>query len=109
MYKLTFRIWFALVSVIVFLAASYFAMKQFPSALTGLPGFVVILAVLAAPILIAFIAFAKGSVKQKIVIATIGVAFGLVYGLAANINFGTTKLLPNFQLLINEYLLGIMA
>jgi predicted regulator of Ras-like GTPase activity (Roadblock/LC7/MglB family) len=109
MYKLTFRIWVALVAVIVFGAAAYFSMKQFPSAVIGLPGAVIILAVLALPVLVAFIAFAKASMRQKLVVAAIGIAFGLVYGLAANINFGTTKLLPNFQLLINEYLLGIMA
>jgi hypothetical protein len=108
MYKLTFRI-FALAFVVVLLGLIFLCMKQFPTALVPLPGFWILIAIIVAPIIVAFACYRNASTSQKIRIAVLGMAFGVLYGFLPQIHFASTRILPGYQVLINMYLLGFMS
>ncbi len=108
MYKLTFRI-FALAFVVILLGLIFLCLKQFPTALLPLSGFWVPVAILVAPTIVAFAFYRNASTSQKIKIAVIGMAFGCLYGVLADIHFASTRVLPGYQILINMYLLGFMS
>jgi predicted regulator of Ras-like GTPase activity (Roadblock/LC7/MglB family) len=108
MYKLTFRIP-ALASVVAMLAILWVCMEQYPAAKVAMPIALIPVALLAAPVIVAFLFYGKASIIQKLKIAVIGAVFGSLYGLFAQIHYGTTLVLPNDQVLINEYLVTVMA
>ncbi|HEY9679592.1 MAG TPA: roadblock/LC7 domain-containing protein [Drouetiella sp.] len=109
MYKLNFNGIAALICIVLIMGSLFGSMYQLPNLLFSVPGWLTLVAVFTPALLAAFIVFRKGSIAQRIKMAALGMALGFLYGFAANVHFGTTRILPDYAVLINECLFGFMA
>ena len=108
MHKLTIR-FPAFLAVIGSLGAIYLCLRQLPTMMVELPSYVVFAAAVLSAGLFAVIAYRKASTAQKIEVAMAGLALSLFYGLFANLTFFTTRMLPDYHLLVHVAVLFFMT